>query len=241
MQKRIRRMALISSCGLALGAFVAAPAQAAVQATTGPATSIKETSAFLNGTVNTGGLGTQWEFQYGKTTSFGKFSSIHTIGFGKGTVAVSAKITHLTPGTTYHYRLLATSGNGTQYYPLVASQGRTREFTTNRGRLTLDSTKLTVKKGSVSVGLRCASTSTCKGSLSITTRIRVNGRSKKLTCAETSFTINAEKGKTLNISVSKSCLALLKQARHQTIGGTLSTKLKSRQHGLNKSVTLILK
>ena len=63
MHSTMRRMALITSCGLALGAFSAASAQAAVTATTLPATSITPTSAVLNGLVDTGGRATAYEFQ----------------------------------------------------------------------------------------------------------------------------------------------------------------------------------
>jgi hypothetical protein len=71
------------------------------------------TSATLRGIVNPKGEATSYFFEYGPTTAYGARTS--TIGAGAGTTQldVSAAIASLTPHTTYHYRLDATSTAGT--------------------------------------------------------------------------------------------------------------------------------
>jgi subtilase family serine protease len=85
-------------------------AGAAPSATTGAATSVGETSATLNGTVDPNGAATQYHFAYGTTTAYGSLSPAVDAS-GNGT-AVSADLTGLSAGTTYHYRLVATNAVG---------------------------------------------------------------------------------------------------------------------------------
>ncbi|MBE7495933.1 MAG: cadherin-like beta sandwich domain-containing protein [Verrucomicrobiaceae bacterium] len=81
---------------------------------TSSATQITTTSGTLNGTVNPNGLATTAQFQLGLTTSYGSTFPV-TLSPNNGTSAqsVSAFPSGLLPGTTYHYRLTATNGNGT--------------------------------------------------------------------------------------------------------------------------------
>ncbi len=89
-----------------------------------PVSSPKPTSVTLHATVdpNGGGNVTACEFEYGTTTSYelGKIpcnpnpaSSPPGSNFSTPT-AITAELTGLTPETTYHYRVIATDGNGTQ-------------------------------------------------------------------------------------------------------------------------------
>jgi hypothetical protein len=82
---------------------------------TGEATSLTPTSATLNATVNPDGQTVSvCEFEYGLTPSYGK-TELCSSGPGSGTspVAVSAPISGLEAGTTYHFRVSATSTGGT--------------------------------------------------------------------------------------------------------------------------------
>jgi Ca2+-binding RTX toxin-like protein len=83
-------------------------------ATTGSATSIKPTSAILNGTVTPNGSTTTYQFEYGKTTAYGSKAPVTPKSAGSGTtaVAVSQSISGLDPSTTYHFRLVASSEAG---------------------------------------------------------------------------------------------------------------------------------
>ena len=88
---------------------------AAPAATTNLPSAISTTSATLNGTVNANGnnCSTVVVFEYGTTTSYGSTITA-TPGTVTGTsnIAVSATITGLTPGQTYHYRVNATNSGG---------------------------------------------------------------------------------------------------------------------------------
>ncbi len=78
------------------------------------ATAVTATSAQLNGTVNPNGLDTTTYFQYGPTAAYGTQFPLSPVDRGSGvtTVAVSATLTGLTPGSTYHYRLVSVSSAG---------------------------------------------------------------------------------------------------------------------------------
>lgn len=86
-----------------------------VEADTNSATNVTLTSATLNGTVNPNGLETTYYFEWGLADSYGNTTNSHSVGSGTSAVAVSANLSVLTPGTTYHYRLVATNSSGTGY------------------------------------------------------------------------------------------------------------------------------
>jgi hypothetical protein len=83
---------------------------------TSAATSIGQTSATLNGTVNPKGVSTTGYFQYGTTNSYGSMTSSQSIGSGSSAVALTAALSGLTcGGTTYHCRAVATNSGGPSY------------------------------------------------------------------------------------------------------------------------------
>ncbi len=93
--------------------FRTSPAPAPV-AVTGAASSVTQTSASLAGTVNPRGYATTCYFEYGPTTAYGSRADCATApGSGTSTVNVSAALSGLTAGTTYHFRLVANSAGGT--------------------------------------------------------------------------------------------------------------------------------
>ena len=77
------------------------------------ATAVTETSATLNGTINPNGLATTYYFQWGTTTAYGNTTTSGSAGSGSANVNVSAGITGLSGGTTYHFRLVGTNSDGT--------------------------------------------------------------------------------------------------------------------------------
>lgn len=113
------------------------------------ATSVEPTKATLNGTVEPKGLATKYHFEYGTTTSYGSSTSEASAGEGTSPVPVSAKISGLTAGVTYHFRVLATNSLGTNY-------GEDMSFTT--GAPTLQPSKgafpvaFTPTGGSITLG-----------------------------------------------------------------------------------------
>jgi hypothetical protein len=86
---------------------------AAPFATTMAASAITSTNAALNGTVNPNGATTTAYFRYGLTTSYGNYSATNSLGATNVALSVSNLISNLTPGTLYHYQLIASNSVGT--------------------------------------------------------------------------------------------------------------------------------
>ena len=82
--------------------------------TTGAASSVAQTSATLNATVNPNGAEvSSCELEYGTSTAYGKTATCTPApGSGSGAVAVSATIAGLSAGTTYHFRVVAANSSG---------------------------------------------------------------------------------------------------------------------------------
>jgi len=100
--------------GVALLAGLAGAASAATPtAITGPVSAVGPTSATAGGTVNPNGLATTWYLEYGTSTGYGSKTPTTSAGSGTANITVSTTLTSLTPGTTYHYRLVAANSSGT--------------------------------------------------------------------------------------------------------------------------------
>jgi hypothetical protein len=91
------------------------PSPPAPGVATGAPSQVRDSSAVLNGTVNPEGQSTTYYFQYGTSTAYGLQTSPANAGSGSGNVAVHSTATGLTPGTAYHYRLVAQNSAGTSY------------------------------------------------------------------------------------------------------------------------------
>jgi hypothetical protein len=91
---------------------------------TAAASSITQTSATLNATVNpNGGEVSECKLDYGTTTSYGSSASCSSLpGSGTSPLAVSASVTGMSNRATYHFRISATSPGG-------ASKGADQTFT----------------------------------------------------------------------------------------------------------------
>ena len=81
-------------------------------ATTLAAEGFKETEATLKGTVNPGGEATEYFFEYGTDTDYGQKTEKATLSASGGNQGVSATLKGLTPGTEYHFRLVAKNKQG---------------------------------------------------------------------------------------------------------------------------------
>jgi hypothetical protein len=91
--------------------------------TTEPASGVQTPSATLNGSVNPEGIATTYYFQYGTTTNWNEASTKAVeVGSGTSTLKESTSETGLAAGTTYYYRIIATSAIGT-------SEGSAQSFT----------------------------------------------------------------------------------------------------------------
>lgn len=121
----VRVVALIAAVwGMALSGSVAwAAGGAAPSGLTAAATSVRTTSVTLSGTANSRSTVTL-NFRYGTTTSYGNSTAPLQYGAGQS-IATHADIVGLTPGTTYHFQLVATNQDGT-------STTTDQTFTTSR-------------------------------------------------------------------------------------------------------------
>ncbi len=117
-------------------ALVASPPPPIV--TTLAASSITATSVVLNGSVNANGTSTAPSFDYGLATSYGStVAGTPTAITGSSATPVSASLTGLNPGTTYHYRLNGTNTGGITRSAAVIFT--TAGFNSNLSNLTLSS------------------------------------------------------------------------------------------------------
>jgi hypothetical protein len=82
-------------------------------ATTSPATNVGQHQATLHGVVNPQGYATTYHFEYGKTASYGKRTANRSAGNGSSNVNVQTALSSLLRHTTYHFRVVAVSANGT--------------------------------------------------------------------------------------------------------------------------------
>lgn len=78
-----------------------------------PADAIDTSHATLHATVNPNGADTLVHFEYGATTAYGTSTSAQDIGSGSVPVTVSAPISGLAGGSTYHWRVVAVNSIGT--------------------------------------------------------------------------------------------------------------------------------
>jgi hypothetical protein len=90
----------------------------------GAAATVSTEEATLRGTIDPENQAvTDYHFEWGLTSSYGNTTPSASLETGKVPVAISALLDSLTPGATYHYRLVATNASGT-------TQGPDRIFTT---------------------------------------------------------------------------------------------------------------
>ena len=83
--------------------------------TTLAASPVAATSATLNALVNPNTVATNYHFEWGTSASYGNVTATGSAGSGGSAVAVNASLASLGTGTTYHFRIVATSINGTSY------------------------------------------------------------------------------------------------------------------------------
>ncbi|MGV3531824.1 MAG: Ig-like domain-containing protein, partial [Chthoniobacteraceae bacterium] len=84
-------------------------------AVTGAATDVTTVSATLRGMVNGKGFPASAYFQYGPTSTYGSSTYPISIGAGTADVPTSWTISKLSASTTYHYRLVVTTAEGTTF------------------------------------------------------------------------------------------------------------------------------
>jgi hypothetical protein len=81
------------------------------------ATDVRSTSAYLNASVVAAGSDTTVRFEFGTSESYGSVLPEIELGNKSTPFSPSAPVTGLTPGTTYHYHVVATNDSGTTSGP----------------------------------------------------------------------------------------------------------------------------
>jgi hypothetical protein len=104
--------AVVVAAGTLAGVAAAASSPSVI---TGSTSSVHSTSAVLHGTVNPSGRSTTYFFQWGLTNAYGALTTVRSAGNGTKNVAVHRSATALIPGTSYHYRLVASNGSGQSF------------------------------------------------------------------------------------------------------------------------------
>ena len=107
--------AAIAAMAIPIAGADIAVAAGAPTAMTDAASNLTSTSATLNATVFTNKTATNYYFQYGTTTAYGTRTADQGPVNGNAGKSVSADVTGLTPSTTYHFRVVATSPAGTAF------------------------------------------------------------------------------------------------------------------------------
>ncbi len=116
----MRKLTLVAVLGALLLCAPAALAASSPTVSVSAVTAISGTAATLHGSVNPNGLATTYQFDYGTTTALGGKSpaTVANVGSGSAAVAESAKLSGLSPATTYYYELIASNSAGTTTSPL---------------------------------------------------------------------------------------------------------------------------
>ena len=103
-----------SANGTAQGANQTFATPGPPSAVTGSASAVTNNSATLAGNVTANGATTNVTFEYGETTLYGSSAAASPSPVsGSTSTAVTAALSGLDPGVTYHYRVVASSTNGT--------------------------------------------------------------------------------------------------------------------------------
>ena len=109
----MRTSVAVALAALALAAPSTLAAAGGPTASTGSASAVTASSAVITGTVNPNGSATTYQVQYGASAAYGSATAPGSAGSGTAATPISVPIGGLAPDTTYHYRVVATSSNGT--------------------------------------------------------------------------------------------------------------------------------
>ncbi|HUY72848.1 MAG TPA: hypothetical protein VMV08_11450 [Gaiellaceae bacterium] len=108
------RLVAMSASGTTQGSDLTFSSAAPV-VQTGSAEAASTSAVTLTGSVNPEGNTANWYFEYGTTTAYGTKTPAKSAGSGIAPTGVSSALTKLQSGTTYHYRLDASSSSGPTY------------------------------------------------------------------------------------------------------------------------------
>jgi hypothetical protein len=196
--------------------FVPAPA-----ALTGPASAVAERSATLGGNVTPKGAPTSYRFEWGTTSAYGASSPETGAGSGTAAAAAAATIEGLSPGTTYHYRIVASNSGGVtaggdQTFTTLAATTAVPPPAQAFAGVKLVSSRLALAGRSIPVTLSCpaAASGRCSGRMKLTARRhRPSSRvADTVTLGRAAFLIPAGKRARLRLRISRAGQRLFARA-----------------------------
>jgi len=189
-------------------------------ATTLPAAEVDTGSASLSGSVDPRGVVTTYHFEYGTTTAYGMATPEAGVPSSTQTRPATAALSGLIPGTTYHFRIVATNSGGT-------ANGADQTFTTTTtppsttppptvppaspptiqsfAGVKLVSTKLSYARGIITLTLRCPSATTgrCSGRTTLRGRKAGGRKASSVIVGRASFSIRPGARATIKLRVSR--------------------------------------
>jgi hypothetical protein len=175
-----------------------------------------------------------WAFQYGATGAYGGLTKGAKIGTGLS--AVSARVTGLTPGTTYHFRLVVVQGSS--LIPNDWTVGNEETFTTapavRYGAVALRSSRLAVGGDQLFVPLRCSG-GICRGTIVLAAR---GPHGANVRCGSASVALRAGERATFESPIGAPCAGLLRAARHHSLRAALFGAFTGAAKPLAAPVTL---
>lgn len=202
-------------------------------ATTGGASAITNTTATVNGTVNPNGQSTTYYFQYGTTTAYGAKTTTAGPISGSTSQSVSANLSGLVPGATYHYRLVAVNASGT-------ANGADATFKTtgsappSASRLALFGHTAFVSPSHVfGVFVGCFGARSCSGNMTVTAGGRVIG-SRSL------YFVGANDGGIVHLTLNSRGRTLLARAPgHHLLSNVTVNGIKGTVGHTSRTVTIV--
>ncbi len=109
--------AVLAALAAALVLVTGALASTAPTVTGEAASNTSNTGATISASVDPQGQATTYAFEYGTSTKYSVQTTPQSAGAGTQAAPVSTTLTGLQPGTTYHYRAIATNAGGTTTGP----------------------------------------------------------------------------------------------------------------------------
>ncbi len=202
-----------------IGAYEFVPAPGAA---TGAATAVSDRTATLTGTVSPKGAPTAYRFEYGTTTAYGSTTAQVDAGSGTNVVAATTAVAGLKPGTTYHFRLVASNQAGTAtagdqtFHTAAAGSGPNLPGEAFAG-VRLVSTRLALAGRFITVRLSCpaATPGGCTGRTRLTARHRRSGSraAVSVTLGHASFSIQPGRTAKVRVRVTRGGRRLFAHAR----------------------------
>jgi hypothetical protein len=226
-------------CRVTLGSdttVTATFAQDAPTVATGAASGVTQTGATVAGTVNPNGANvTDCHVDYGTSASYGSSAPCAASpGSGTSAVSVSASLSGLSAGTTYHYRVVAANAGGpangadatfaTTAAPTCATAASLCPRQTPGAFKLAGSSTVTLSGTAAVVKLACSGDTACSATVKLTAKTTVGtGRHKhtaNVVVASKKVTIAAGKSASVKLTLSKAARKLI--ASKHSLATTLS-------------------